>query len=502
MAIDADVTPTASAPAHPACRTLIVVRTDGGGPAESVEEAVASPGGAVEVVSVGGTAQALAVARSSPDPIICMATDRRGVRSLPITDVPLLVLGPRCRSLGIDGGEVMVCLDGSRGAEGAVPVAAALAAALDVGLCLLSVVRPYHGGRAHERLIASQDVLEGGYLAAATRTVPLDPLQVSWEVLHGKPAEAVIEHARHGRAAAIAVNGHGRPTSPASAWGPVAARLVHDSPVPVLLTRVPGPRPLPKPRPEPVPRPKAATVRGGRPGRDRAPARRHRSRALKVSMAAAALLVLGAASAAVRTSYYVTTGGTRPAADIVALDGPGTEPTRGLVLALLVKREPLTPLQAVSGWFDPGQRVRSPRDVATGRRVAGRRIMAGSVARARGVAADRLDLARSAVDVHADTDGLEGPSAGLAFALEMVDALTPDDLTGGLLVAATGVVDDAGRVSAVGGAAEKATAARRAGADLLLVPSANYREAVAAAPGLRVVAVDTFDEAVAALGSR
>ncbi len=103
---------------------------------------------------------------------------------------------------------------------------------------------------------------------------------------------------------------------------------------------------------------------------------------------------------------------------------------------------------------------------------------------------------------HADTDDLEGPSAGLAFALEMVDALTPGDLTGGLLVAATGVVDDAGRVSAVGGAAEKATAARRAGADLLLVPSANYREAVAAAPGLRVVAVDTFDEAVAALGSR
>ncbi|HXF74043.1 MAG TPA: S16 family serine protease [Actinomycetota bacterium] len=93
-----------------------------------------------------------------------------------------------------------------------------------------------------------------------------------------------------------------------------------------------------------------------------------------------------------------------------------------------------------------------------------------------------------------------GPSAGLAWALGLYDLLTPGELGGGRVVAATGTIDLEGNVGGVGGIAEKARAAARAGADLFLVPRADLAEArTAGVEGVRLVPVSTFDEAVAAL---
>lgn len=103
------------------------------------------------------------------------------------------------------------------------------------------------------------------------------------------------------------------------------------------------------------------------------------------------------------------------------------------------------------------------------------------------------------IDVDIDSGRVGGPSAGLAFALGVLDVLTPGDLTGGGAVAVTGTIDPGGEVGPVGGVAQKAAAARSAGAELMLVPEDEADEARAHAGGLRVEGVETLDEALAAL---
>jgi PDZ domain-containing protein len=93
-----------------------------------------------------------------------------------------------------------------------------------------------------------------------------------------------------------------------------------------------------------------------------------------------------------------------------------------------------------------------------------------------------------------------GPSAGLMFALGIIDKLTPGALTNGSFVAGTGEIDDGGNVGAIGGITQKMVAAERAGATVFLAPAGNCDEAAGTAPdGLRVVRVDTLDTAVGAL---
>lgn len=102
--------------------------------------------------------------------------------------------------------------------------------------------------------------------------------------------------------------------------------------------------------------------------------------------------------------------------------------------------------------------------------------------------------------VDIDSGSVGGPSAGLAFTLGLLDVLTPGELTGGEVVAATGTIDSEGNVGAVGGVAQKVVTAADAGAELFLVPADEYELArQAAGDGVRVVRVATLDDALAAL---
>ncbi|MFV0129691.1 S16 family serine protease [Streptomyces sp. HMX112] len=97
-----------------------------------------------------------------------------------------------------------------------------------------------------------------------------------------------------------------------------------------------------------------------------------------------------------------------------------------------------------------------------------------------------------------------GPSAGLFFALGIVDKLDGDgaggDLTGGRIIAGTGTISPDGEVGAVGGVSLKTQAARRDGATVFLVPKAECSGARAELPaGLRLVPVTTLKDAVSAL---
>lgn len=110
------------------------------------------------------------------------------------------------------------------------------------------------------------------------------------------------------------------------------------------------------------------------------------------------------------------------------------------------------------------------------------------------------------IDVTIDAGVIGGPSAGLVFALSIVELLGPEDLTDGRVIAGTGTVDRDGRVGAVGGVRQKVAGATAPSfgddpAAVFLVPRANLAEARRAAVEREVllVPVDTLGDALEAL---
>jgi len=90
-----------------------------------------------------------------------------------------------------------------------------------------------------------------------------------------------------------------------------------------------------------------------------------------------------------------------------------------------------------------------------------------------------------------------GPSAGMMFALGIIDKLTKLDLTGGRFIAGTGEIEASGKVDAIGGIQQKMTGARNAGATIFLTPASNCADTRGAVPpGLRLVKVSTLNQAV------
>ena len=96
-----------------------------------------------------------------------------------------------------------------------------------------------------------------------------------------------------------------------------------------------------------------------------------------------------------------------------------------------------------------------------------------------------------------ETENIGGPSAGLMFALSIIDRLTAADLTGGRRIAGTGELSVDREVQPIGGIAEKLVAARRQGATIFLIPKDNCPDVHGRVPaGLRLVRVATLDDAL------
>ena len=99
-------------------------------------------------------------------------------------------------------------------------------------------------------------------------------------------------------------------------------------------------------------------------------------------------------------------------------------------------------------------------------------------------------------DVTISLDKVGGPSAGMMFALGIIDTVTPGDLTGGKHIAGTGTITPDGAVGPIGGIAQKMHGARSGGATLFLAPAANCDDVVGHIPdGLQVVRVENLTEA-------
>ncbi len=105
---------------------------------------------------------------------------------------------------------------------------------------------------------------------------------------------------------------------------------------------------------------------------------------------------------------------------------------------------------------------------------------------------------RLPIDVSIDAGNIGGPSAGLAFALDVMEKLGKD-VDGGHKIAATGELALDGSVLPIGGIKQKTIGARAAGVDAFLVPVDNVAEARKNADGLRIIPVTTVSQAVKAL---
>jgi len=104
---------------------------------------------------------------------------------------------------------------------------------------------------------------------------------------------------------------------------------------------------------------------------------------------------------------------------------------------------------------------------------------------------------RVAIDAH----GVGGPSAGLAFALDLLQELGRN-VDHGHKIAATGEIFLDGRVGPIGGIKQKTIGAREAGVDAFLVPAGqNAVDARKYAHGLRIIPVKNFQQALQALAT-
>jgi Lon-like protease len=105
------------------------------------------------------------------------------------------------------------------------------------------------------------------------------------------------------------------------------------------------------------------------------------------------------------------------------------------------------------------------------------------------------------VPIEMDSQNIGGPSAGMMFTLEIINQLTPEDITHGQRIAGTGTIRRDGTVGPIGGVKQKVYAAIDAGATVVFIPADNYDDALAAAgDDIEVVRIETIEDPLRWLG--
>jgi PDZ domain-containing protein len=121
-------------------------------------------------------------------------------------------------------------------------------------------------------------------------------------------------------------------------------------------------------------------------------------------------------------------------------------------------------------------------------------------AKAQGQAVIGVEVRESFVfpfSVKINVTNIGGPSAGLMFALGIIDKLTPMNLTAGRFIAGTGEIEANGTVDPIGGIQQKMAGARAAGATVFLTPAANCADTAGAVPaGMRLIKVSSLSGAI------
>jgi nucleotide-binding universal stress UspA family protein len=141
---------------------------------------------------------------------------------------------------------VLVSLDGSDLAEAILPFAEQLAGPLDAELILLRVVEPVStaealasGGYVSPESFTLRDLEAKRYLAGVKARLSKKGLRTRALTVLGAPAEEILAVVKHTGANLVAMTTHGRSGLGRALFGSVAERVLRESPVPVLLMRMP-----------------------------------------------------------------------------------------------------------------------------------------------------------------------------------------------------------------------------------------------------------------------
>jgi PDZ domain-containing protein len=184
------------------------------------------------------------------------------------------------------------------------------------------------------------------------------------------------------------------------------------------------------------------------------------------------------------------TGRLEPTDIIVAVDGKRVRTT--------------TELRRIMATHKPGDVVRFTLRRGAGLRQIGLRTIEDPDRRGRAIVGIRIDQAadiKLPVKVSINLGNVGGPSAGLAFALDVMEELGRD-VDHGYKVAATGEISLDGSVGPIGGVHQKILGARASDVDVFLVPAGeNAGEARRHAGPVRVIAVKSFPQALQALAT-
>ncbi len=150
---------------------------------------------------------------------------------------------------------ILVAVDGSPDAEAALAHAAALARDQNARLTLLTAIPPLPAtallasGAAPPRSEVIRHYAET--LRRATDSLPAD-VSVTTLLVEGTPAGALIQRAESGDYDLIVMGSHGHGRLHASLLGCVSQKVLHASPIPVLLARAPREEPAVAPTPAPA----------------------------------------------------------------------------------------------------------------------------------------------------------------------------------------------------------------------------------------------------------
>ncbi|MEO5634021.1 S16 family serine protease [Gaiella sp.] len=213
-----------------------------------------------------------------------------------------------------------------------------------------------------------------------------------------------------------------------------------------------------------------------------------------------------AAAVALRQAGYTVKATPRGAlVDAVASDAPAAKVLRsGDVITGVGDTDVLTPIALRQSFTD----VRPGDDVVLRLRRKGtvKKVTVRTIESPRepGKAIIGIRVSQDAdiklpLKVEIDLGAVGGPSAGLPFALDVLQELGTD-VDHGKRVVATGEIGLDGSVGPIGGVKQKTYGARKAGADVFLVPAGeNAAEARRYAGNLRIIPVTSFQQALSAL---
>jgi PDZ domain-containing protein len=192
----------------------------------------------------------------------------------------------------------------------------------------------------------------------------------------------------------------------------------------------------------------------------------------------------------------------------VACDGPavGKLQATEIITAIDGKAVHTLPqLRAIMAGHAPGDVVRLTVRGSSGLRAVSVKTIADPQDRKRALIGilvpEQAFEAKLPFPVRINAGSVGGPSAGLAFSLDVMEKLGRD-VDHGYRVAATGTIDPDGSVGPIGGVKQKTYGARDAHVDVFLVPAGeNAREARRYAKGLRIIPVESFRQALRALAT-